>query len=88
MPTLLKPLFDMRQPESTVLSSFQMGTTIPLVAEMVGMGIPRETALFVSKVIEQDLTKTDVTNESIKQAIRRRMSQFSYWIQVQLKYLI
>lgn len=88
LPTLLKPLFDMRQPESTVLSSFQMGTTIPLVAEMVGMGIPRETALFVSKVIEQDLTKTDVTNESIKQAIRRRMSQFSYWIQVQLKYLI
>lgn len=86
LPLLLKPLFDMRKAENTVLSSLQSGTMNPIINEMIGMGIPRETALFLKEILFNDDEETEISSECIKETLYENMPKLSKWIQVQLKF--
>ncbi len=88
LPLLLKPLFDMRKSENSVLSSLQSGAMNAHIIEMIDLGIPRETALFVYKELEDSFNKTGATGQNVKSIIKNNMSRFPYWVKVQLRFLI
>lgn len=91
IPLLLKPIFDIKNPESCFLSCMQLGAFNVANRSMIEMGIARETALylydnFFQKVNYNNLNKIDI-EESIRQIIGENYSAIPYWVQVQLDFL-
>ena len=92
LPLLLKPLYDMKQPESPFLKCMQVGAFSAVERCMIEMGIPRETALFLYKEIfdekEIKVEKRLDLEQIIREKIRIEYKNIPYWIQVQLDFLI
>lgn len=92
LPLLLKPLYDMKQPESPFLKCMQVGAFSAVERCMIEMGIPRETALFLYKEIfdekEIKVEKRLDLEQIIREKIRIEYKNIPYWIQVQLEFLI
>lgn len=91
IPLLLKPIFDIKNPESSFLSCIQLGAFNAASRTMIEMGIARETALYLYDNFFQHInytgwSKIDI-EESIRQIIRDNYRTMSYWIQVQLDFL-
>lgn len=90
LPLLLKPIYDIKLPESTFLSSLQVGANIPGIRHMIEIGIPRETAIYLyeeygSLYLDDE---NEVDEEIIRNIIRDKYNELPYWIQVQVNYLI
>lgn len=85
LPLLLKPLYDIFEPESAFLSFLQSGSYIPVVRTLIEWGIPRETAIFLhSKYLE----KVDFIGENKYDNLRNELinikNKIPYWIKEQL----
>jgi hypothetical protein len=92
VPLLLKPIFDMFNPESVFLLCMQTGAYKPFTRRMIEIGIPRETAIFLNsqlfskrKMDIQDATK--IENE-IRNVISENFNSLPYWIKVQLDFMV
>lgn len=92
MPLLLKPFYDMKESESTFLTSMQSGATDIVTRTMIEMGIPRETSIYLFENWFNLHQKVELDKEEledrIRQNIKERYTDFPYWIQVQLNFLI
>lgn len=90
LPLLLKPIYDMKLPESTFLNSLQVGANIPGIRHMIEIGIPRETAIYLYE--EYGPSNVDDENEvddkNIRKIIKDKYNELPYWIQVQVNYLV
>ena len=88
LPMLLKPIYDMKLPESTFLSSLQTGAIKPITRRMIEIGIPRETAIFIDEQLFSDMNdKNEVDEFFIRKMIKDNYNSLPYWIQVQISYL-
>lgn len=88
VPLLLKPIFDIKNPESPFLICMQAGAVHPITRKMVELGIPRETAIYLYQIIYSD--KKDIENieeKDIRKNILEKFNEFPYWIKVQLDFL-
>jgi len=90
VPLLLKPIFDMFNPESVFLLCMQTGAYKPFTRRMIEIGIPRETAIFLnshlfSKSNIQDATEIENT---IRNVISKNYNRLPYWIKVQLDFMV
>ncbi len=88
VPLLLKPIFDIKNPESSFLTCMQAGAVHPITRKMVELGIPRETAIYLYQIIYSD--KKDIENieeKDIRKNILEKFNEFPYWIRVQLDFL-
>ena len=88
VPLLLKPIFDIKNPESLFLTCMQAGAVHPITRKMVELGIPRETAIYLYQIIYSD--KKDIENieeKDIRKNILEKFNEFPYWIRVQLDFL-
>lgn len=81
LPLLLKPLYDIRQPENMFIRFIELGAYLPITRKLIELNIPRETALFLSK--NYAFTEVDDKHSVLRQ-LRRIKPQLSYWHQVQL----
>lgn len=92
LPLLLKPLYDIKQPESPFLKCMQVGAFSAVERCMIEMGIPRETALFLYKEIFDEknikVEKRLDLEQVIRETIRFEYRKLPYWIQMQLDFLI
>lgn len=92
LPLLLKPLYDMKQPESPFLKCVQVGAFGVVERCMIEMGIPRESALFLYKEIfggkEIKVEHRLELEQIIREKIRLEYKNIPYWIRVQLDFLI
>lgn len=92
LPLLLKPIYDMKNPESCFLTCMQAGAFSSLARCMIEMGIPRETALFLYKELFDEKDSKEENRLTLEQLIRRKIRQkykeLPYWIQVQLDFLV
>ncbi|SOB92576.1 DEAD/DEAH box helicase [Pseudobutyrivibrio ruminis] len=90
LPLLLKPIYDMKLPESTFLSTLQVGANIPGIRHMIEIGIPRETAIYLYEkcFASEEGWEDEVEEKKIRQLIKDKFNELPYWIQVQLNYLI
>ena len=91
IPLLLKPIFDMLDPDNIFLLCLQTGAYRKATRRMIEMGIPRETALYIFDKYIPHINlddKTDVEiEEFIKENINKAYNKIPYWIRVQLDFL-
>lgn len=92
LPLLLKPIYDMKNPESCFLTCMQLGAFNNVVRCMIEMGIPRETALFLfEKIFAEEDNKEGSKIElerMIREMVQKKYNELPYWIQVQLDFIV
>lgn len=81
LPLLLKPLYDIKEPEGMFTRFIELGAYKPLTRKLIELSIPRETAIFLSNNFE--FTNIDNKQELINQ-LRIVRNNLSYWYKVQL----
>ena len=91
VPLLLKPIFDIKNPESVFLSCMQTGAYNRISKTLIEIGVPRECALFLNNILFEDSISKDNSDEEIEEIIRARLSkrkkELPYWINAQLEFL-
>ncbi len=92
IPTMLKPIYDIYSPESTLLNSIELGSCNPLVMCMIKLGIARETSIFLYdqyfKNINVTKDKEENQEEIIKKNLRNNLEEMPYWIRIQLQFIL
>lgn len=88
LPMLLKPLYDMINPESMVLRFIEMGAYNIVPRKMIELNIPRETALYLSKKYFLTEINSQISDNQIVSRLKSNKSQMDYWIKVQLEHLL
>jgi len=92
LPLLLKPIYDMKKPDSVFLKCFQSGAFYKIPRHMIEMGIPRETALWLYKDIFEEVNiQSQIGMEVecfIREKIKMKYKTLPYWIRVQLDFCI
>lgn len=92
VPLLLKPIFDIKNPDSIFLTCMQSGAVNEQIKTMIELGIPRETALYLYEVAFKGKREGSDKKENLEQKIRDRLENIietlPYWVQVQLDFLI
>lgn len=91
VPLLIKPLVEIKNEKSTIVSCLQAGAHQHHVRKMIEIGVPRELALRLSTEISVD-ESTDVMSEYeyellIRNKLQTVVPKLSYWEQIQLKFL-
>jgi hypothetical protein len=81
LPLLLKPLYDIKEPNGMFTRFIEIGAFKPLTRRFIEFSIPRETAIFLSNKFE--FTNIDDKQGLIKQ-LREIRKDLSYWYKVQL----
>lgn len=81
LPLLLKPLYDIKEPDSMFTRFIELGAYKPITRKLIELSIPRETAIFLSNNFE--FSNTDKKQELIHQ-LRTIRNNLSYWHKVQL----
>lgn len=91
-PLLLKPLFDMKNPSSNLLSSMQAGASDFLTRRMIEKGIPRETAILLMDkyftVKEKMIVESEAGESGLRKTLRNHYDEYPYWVKIQLEFLI
>jgi hypothetical protein len=82
LPLLLKPLYDIKEPEGMFTRFIELGAYKPVTRKLIELSIPRETAIFLNNNFE--FRNLDNKSELINQ-IRIVRENLSYWYKVQLK---
>lgn len=92
LPLLLKPIFDMKAPDSSFLTCLQAGALNIIPKNMIEMGIPRETALSLYKDYFNDISIKDISKADLDVLIRNRLTEIytklPNLVQVQISFLI
>lgn len=92
IPLLLKPIYDIKNPDSCFLICMQSGAFSRTTRCMIEMGIPRETALYLF----DDIFEGKECNEEerlglekqVRKMIKTKYVSLPYWVQIQLVFLV
>jgi hypothetical protein len=88
IPSLLKPLYDMIYPGNMFLNFIEMGAYKPVTRKIIELGVPRETAIRITSLIN-DSTIPDTNDEKwIRSAIEKISGRLNYWERIQLDSVI
>ncbi len=92
VPLLLKPIFDIKNPESIFLTCMQCGAFEPISRKLIEMGIPRETSLYLyDNFFEEfdisDMCESDLNSE-IRTTLKTNIDKIPYWIKIQFENLL
>lgn len=81
LPLLLKPLYDMKEPESMFPRFIELGAYKPSTRKLIELSIPRETAIFLSN----KFSFSNIENkQDLIEQLRRIKTSLSYWHKIQL----
>lgn len=91
VPLLLKPIFDIKNPDSVFLSCMQAGAYNKASRTLIEIGVPRECALFLNDNLFNDFDIKDKNDTEIEEEIRITLNhnkdELPYWVKVQLNFL-
>lgn len=91
VPLLLKPIFDIKNPESMVLSCMQLGVCNQFSRKITDIGIARECAIYLNANIFAkyivDEKKEEELEEIIRNILEENKERLPYWIKVQIEFL-
>jgi hypothetical protein len=82
LPLMIKPLYDIKAPDSLFTRFIEMGAYTPITRKLIDLNIPRETAIYL---------KTNYSIENIEerklmiQQIRELRKELPYWYKIQLE---
>ncbi|UUC44132.1 DEAD/DEAH box helicase [Flavobacterium cerinum] len=81
LPLLLKPIYDMAEPETMFTRFIELGAFLPVTRKFIELNIPRETAIYLNENFE--FFNVD-DKHSLMRQLRTIKPQLSYWHRVQL----
>lgn len=81
LPLLLKPLYDIKEPDSMFTRFIELGAYKPLTRKLIELSIPRETAIFLNNNFE---FKNIDNKQELTSQLREIREKLSYWYKVQL----
>lgn len=91
VPLLLKPIFDIKNPNSVFLSCLQAGAYNKVSRTLIEIGVPRECALYLNNELFKDYDLKDKSDSDIEFDIRNILilnkNNLPYWVKVQLDFL-
>lgn len=88
LPKLLQPIFNIQHPaENNLLVYMEYGAYKPLTRRYIDMGLPRETAIKITRVTEENIaSKIDVEDEKqITENLINVSRYLSYWESLQIR---
>lgn len=93
VPLLLKPIFDIKNPESCFLTCMQCGANNIATRKLIELGISRETAIFLNQNLFNDFDESKEYSEQeidtiIRETLKSNINSLPYWIKTQFEYLI
>lgn len=92
VPLLLKPIFDIKNPDSIFLSCMQAGCIKQETRKMTELGIPRETALYlyanIFKQSGEEYTDDEQLENKIRSVLSMHYNELPFWIKSQLDFLV
>lgn len=89
VPLLLKPIFDIKNPDSTFLTCMQSGACNDISKKLIEIGIPRECAIFLyNSLFCKIKIEKDNLEKNIRNILKEKINTMPYWIKVQLEFLI
>ena len=92
VPLLLKPIFDIKNPESSFLTCMQSGAFNLTTKRLIALGISRETAIYLTNNLFAGFNAEQYDEIQLDQYIRIHLKQniesLPYWIRIQFEYLI
>ena len=87
----MKPIFDIKNPESVFLSCMQSGAYNKVTKLLIEIGVPRECAIYLNNNLFSSYDSGNKTDNEIESDIRRVLKEsigtLPYWIGVQLDFL-
>ena len=83
IPILLKPLYDMKLPDSIFLTCIEMGAFRPAIRKMIEWNIPREVAIRLADIMHCRIND-EINDSALLNNIRTVASYLSFWERVQL----
>lgn len=89
LPMLLRPIYDIRMPDSSFLTSLDLGAYRPVTKRLIEYSVPRETAIFLtnSYLSNINVESKDFDNQ-LRHILKDKFSELNYWVQAQLDVLI
>jgi replicative superfamily II helicase len=82
LPLMIKPLYDIKSPDSLFTRFIEMGAYTPITRKLIDLNIPRETAIFLKKnyPIENIEDRKLMTKQ-----VRELRKELPYWYKIQLE---
>ncbi len=91
IPLLIKPIIEIKNSNSTLVSSLQAGAYKKATRKMIDIGIPRELAIRLSSIFKDYPNSEKMDNYDYEQWVRETVLEIkptlSYWERVQLEFL-
>jgi replicative superfamily II helicase len=82
LPLMMKPLYDIKLPDSLFTRFIEMGAYTPITRKLIDFNIPRETAIYLNK----NYTIENIDDRKLMiQQIRRLREILPYWYKIQLE---
>lgn len=92
VPLLLKPIFDIKNPDSSFLTCMQSGAVNNVTKKLISLGIPRETAIYLFDNLFSELKATEYDEiqleNHLRNQLRTNIDSLPYWVKIQFEYLI
>jgi hypothetical protein len=89
IPMLLKPLYDMNDPENMFLRFIEIGAYKPITRKMIEMNIPRETAIYLNdKLFSGMQNQRENLEDLINVTLSNNLDSIDYWRLVQIQGII
>ncbi|MFR5115390.1 DEAD/DEAH box helicase [Turicibacter sanguinis] len=90
IPLLLAPLYDIKYRSNSYLACLESGSNTSAIKQMIEMGIPRETSLYLHTNYLNDIKYSTDENlyELIIDRLRSIYIKLPYWIAIQIEYLM
>ncbi len=89
LPMLLRPIYDIKEPDSSFLSFLDSGAYRPVTKRLIEYSVPRETAISLTN---NYLSNLDVNSKDfdyqLRHILKDKFSELNYWVQAQLDVLI
>lgn len=82
LPLMIKPLYDIKLPDSLFTRFIEMGAYTPITRKLIDLNIPRETAIYLKK----NYAIENIGDRKLMiQQIRRLREKLPYWYKIQLE---
>lgn len=87
LPMLLKPLYDMKEPESSFLKFIEYGAYNPITRRLIELNIPRECAVLIYRRYFNNASQDEFTDDFLISRLKEISSELNYWEKIQVENL-
>lgn len=88
--SMLKPFYSIKNSESSILNSIEMGGYKSLTLQLISLNIPREVALILNETLfsKLNLNNQNLDDAFVKEYIKSNIDNIDFWNRIQLQHLL